>query len=196
MAVRKTARMAQSALTASALLLMVTLSSARAAEPALVAFGACRDGLPNGPYELRMPDGGVRAVGAFHEGKRTGTFFFWSADGGRLAAIPYDNDVRNGTIALWHQRGKPAHEAGRKLEAPVVAGRPHGVRRSWYETGGLRAEASFDRGGLVEAQVWTRSGHPLATADAKRMALQDAHGEETYIAALERIVARHRPQCE
>lgn len=175
---------------------MVTLSSTHAAEPALLASGACRDGQPNGAYELRMPDGRVRAVGAFHEGKRTGTFFFWNADGGRLAAIPYDDDVPNGTIALWHQRGKPSRESGRKLEAPMVAGRPHGIRRSWYETGRLRAEVSFDRGTLVEAEVWTRSGRPLATADAKRIALQDARGEETYIAALERFVARHRPQCE
>lgn len=183
------------AIAAVAALLMAAPWS-RATEPALVAFGACREGEPNGAYELRMADGRIRVQGAFHDGKRTGTFIFWNADSTRLAIVPYDNDVRSGTIALWHPRGRPVREAQRMLEAPVVAGRAHGVRRSWYASGRLRAEAMFDRGTLIDAKVLTESGRPLPIADARRAALEDARNDEVAIAALERIVARHPPQCQ
>ncbi len=36
-----------------------------AAAQALLASGACRDGIPNGMYELRTPAGALRVAGAF-----------------------------------------------------------------------------------------------------------------------------------
>ena len=60
-----------------------------AAQPAgLVASGACRDGQPNGAYELRSANGQVRISGAYAKGHRTGTFLFWSATGARIALVP------------------------------------------------------------------------------------------------------------
>lgn len=181
---------------ALALLLMLVAHCTSAGEPSLVAAGNCRAGGPNGAYELRMADGRVRVQGAFHDGKRTGTFIFWNANGARLAVVPYDNDVRSGTIALWQSRGKPMTEGQRVLEAPVVAGQAHGLRRSWYATGHLRSEATFDRGTLIDARVLSESGRPLPTVEARRTTLDDARAEETVIAALERMVAGHLPRCD
>lgn len=176
--------------------LIATACAADAAQPALIASGACRDGLPSGAYELRMADGRLRVMGAFHNGKRTGTFIFWNASGGRLAAIPYDEDLRNGTVALWHLKGRPAREDGRRLEAPVVAGRPHGARRSWYPSGRLRGEFSYEQGALREAKAWDGAGRLQDDTAARRTAQQDARTEETYIVTLERMVDEHRPPCD
>src|SRR5215470_17260609 len=110
--------------------LVVASMVAPAAAPEFVASGACRDGAPNGAYELRMPDGRLRILGAFAKGRRTGTFLFWAASGDRIAVIPYDDDAKVGTIALWYPPSIPLTEPRRKLEAANSAGVRHGVTRS------------------------------------------------------------------
>ncbi len=170
-------------------------SAGRGAEPGLVVDGTCRGGLANGIYELRGPDGMLRALGAFHTGKRTGTFIFWNAHGGRLAAIPYDEDVRNGTIALWHIGAGSAREIGRRLEAPVQRGRPEGTVRSWHRNGRRSTEAEYVDGRVVRVLAWGASGRPLADAEAARVEQKTMEAADRELADLERLVAEHRPAC-
>ena len=89
-----------------ALLVVLCAASgvAAAAATGWIVDATCRDGQPNGYYELRDGDGALRVAGAFHYGKRTGSFIFWNDRGARIAHIPYDDGVRNGTLATWYDR--------------------------------------------------------------------------------------------
>ncbi len=91
-----------------------------------VVTGACRDGVPNGAYELRMPDGRLRILGAFAKGRRTGTFLFWAASGARIAVIPYDDDAKVGYGRALVCAGDPAGRA-----APQARSRLRGGRAPW-----------------------------------------------------------------
>ncbi len=158
--------------------------------------GSCRDGEPNGAYELRMSDGRLRVVGALAKGKRTGTFLFWAADGARIAVVPYEDDVKNGTVALWHAPANANADAPRKLEAAYVGGQLHGAKRSWYANGNPRTELRYERGELVEARAWIEAGAPLSEARARAMAGDDLATDERFCATLEAMVADNRPRCE
>jgi hypothetical protein len=171
------------------------VAGAAPAQPYL-AIGQCRAGVPNGGYELRMPDGRLRVVGAFAQGRMTGTFIFWTSGGARIAVLPFDNDARIGTIALWYLAPDGRSEAGLKLEAPFVDDQPHGIKRSWYADGALRAEYRYERGALVEARAWTERGTPLPHAEARGLAARDAESEDRYYASLVGVVRDNLPACE
>jgi antitoxin component YwqK of YwqJK toxin-antitoxin module len=158
--------------------------------------GSCRDGEPNGAYELRMPDGRLRIAGAFAKGKRTGTYLFWAASGARIAVVPYDDDVKNGTVALWYAPASANADAPRKLEAAYVTGRLHGSKRSWHTNGNPRTELRYERGELVEARAWVEAGAPLSEVEARAIAVDDLTTDERIFATLEAFVADNRPDCE
>jgi hypothetical protein len=166
-----------------------------AAAQALLASGACRDGVPNGMYELRTAAGQLRVAGAFTMERPIGTFLFWTAAGARIAVIPYDDGVRTGTIAAWYVSDRAATELSHRLEAPYVAGERHGVSRSWHENGTLRGEYVYEHGRLVDARGWTSAGVALSAAAAHAQAEQDALRDERFLESLERLVAEHRPRC-
>jgi antitoxin component YwqK of YwqJK toxin-antitoxin module len=159
-------------------------------------IASCRDGLPNGGYELRTPDGRLRVAGAFAHGRKTGTFIFWTAGGGRLAVIPYDDDARSGTVALWYTTRDGRSEKGRKLEAPYVADRLHGMVRSWYANGASRAEYRYEHGELVEARAWTASSVALSEAQARRLAVRDGESDQRSLDTLLAMVDGHLPRCD
>ncbi len=167
-----------------------------AAAAALVVRATCRDGEPNGGYELRTSAGRLRVLGAFHAGKPTGTFIFWNDAGGRLAAIPYDDGVRNGTVALWHVVGTPPREQGRRLELPLARGAPHGVVRTWHTNGQLRSEAEFAAGEPVKVAAWDASGRALSAADARRIVREDQRRHDAELVRLEELVSKHLPVCD
>jgi antitoxin component YwqK of YwqJK toxin-antitoxin module len=152
--------------------------------------------VPNGGYELRMPDGRLRVVGAFAQGRMTGTFIFWTFGGARIAVLPFDNDARTGTVALWYLAPDGRSEAGRKLEAPYVDDQPHGIMRSWYADGAMRAEYRYEHGALVEARAWNERGTPLTDAEARSLAVSDADTDQRYYESLVRIVRDNLPTCE
>lgn len=158
--------------------------------------GACRGRVPNGAYELRWGDGGPRIVGAFANGRLTGTFIFWTPGGARMALIPFDNDAKSGTVALWYAAPDAALEAGRKLEAPYVANRLHGVKRSWQANGMPRAEYRYQHGVLVAARGWTEVGTPISDAAARDLAESDAEADERYYASLLAVVRDNLPACD
>jgi len=174
---------------------MVSLAAVAAAEPLNVA-GSCREGLPNGGYELRTIDGRLRAVGAFAHGKKTGTFIFWTAGGARLAVIPYDEDARNGTVALWYVETSERIEAGRRLEARYVDDRRHGITRSWHTNGAIRSEDRYERGGVVEARAWTKTGAALPETEARDLAIRDAESDQALFDALVAVVDDNLPRCD
>ncbi|TMH17752.1 MAG: hypothetical protein E6H64_14565 [Betaproteobacteria bacterium] len=73
---------------------VLALAAGQALAQPYVVVGQCRYGVPNGGYELRMPDGRLRVVGAFAQGRMTGTFIFWSGAGARVAVMPFDRGIR------------------------------------------------------------------------------------------------------
>jgi hypothetical protein len=178
------------------LAVLALVASTGAFAQAFEVTGSCRDGLPNGNYELRMPDTRLRVVGAFAHGRKTGTFIFWNAGGARIAVVPYDDDQRNGTVALWYVTQDSRIESGRRLEAPFVADRLHGVLRSWYPSGLPRAEYRYERGRLVEARAWTDAGSPLSDADAASSATSDAEADQRMLDELVALVQEHLPRCD
>jgi hypothetical protein len=175
------------------------LLGAAGAPPAAAADyavrGGCRDGQPNGAYELSSPDGRLRVSGAFAKGRRTGTFIFWSARGARIAAVPFDDDAKSGTVALWYAPAGGGDDGRRKLEAPYRADVPHGERRSWHRNGNPRIVALYEQGRLAEARAWSPEGAPLPDADARAQAEGDLALDATLLAEFDRIVDDNRPPC-
>ena len=184
------------ALGSFAAVMLLALPAASAQAQPLEVIGSCRDGLPNGNYELRMPDGRLRVVGAFAHGRKTGTFIFWTSGGARIAVIPYDDDVRSGTVASWYVRPDARIENGRKLEAPYVADLLHGLVRSWYPNGALRAEYRYEHGALVEAHAWTDASASVPDEEAMSQALRDAEADQRLLEGLTALVHDHLPNCD
>ena len=176
-------------------LLALALAAPAAAET-LVAFGRCRDGQPNGLYELRTLENRLRVVVAFAKGRRTGTFIFWDANGARIAVIPYDDDVMVGTVAAWYDPKLARADPPRKSEAAYASGVLHGVKRSWHPNGRPRTEFRYERGALVEARAWTPRGAALGGARARKQAEEDAAADERFYASLEAEVSANLPRCD
>jgi antitoxin component YwqK of YwqJK toxin-antitoxin module len=162
----------------------------------LEAVGSCREGVPNGAYELFQADGRLRAVGAFAQGRKTGTFIFWTRDGARIGVIPYSDDLRSGTIALWYTTRGNGRELRPKSETPYVDNLPHGLKRSWYRNGKPALEARYEHGSLEEVRAWTESGLPLAEDEARRLAARELSADEGLTAGLDALVREQRPKCE
>ena len=178
-----------------ALAAVVMIAATAAGAERFVVVGACRGGVPNGAYELRMPDGRLRVSGAFASGRKTGTFIFWTAAGARIAVVPYDEDAKSGTVARWYTTSS-GRESGRKLEAPFSENVLHGIERSWHPNGVLRSESRYERGALAATQAWDRSGVPLPEPQARRLAAQDATADERFLSELDATVRDHPPRCE
>lgn len=158
--------------------------------------GSCRDGAPNGAYELRTQGGRLRVAGAFAHGRKTGTFIFWSSSGARVAVIPYQDDAKAGTVALWYIAPGASRELQRKLEAPYVADNLNGIKRSWNPRGGRRAEFRYENGVLTDARAWGEDGTPRPRLDAKAQAAADDLTDARFYEALEALVRDHMPRCD
>jgi hypothetical protein len=182
--------------TAGALALGLILAAAAPAASAetFSVVGACRAGLPNGAYELRMPDGRLRIAGAFAQGRKTGTFIFWTAGGARSAVIPYDDDAKTGTVALWYTAA--GHELARRIEAPYAYNQLHGIVRAFYSNGAPRAELRYEHGTMVVAEAWDQHGARLSPAQAQRLAVGEVRAAERVYSGLEALVHEHPPRCE
>ena len=181
--------------TLAAGLLFASFATVAAAQ-ALEVVGSCREGLPNGAYELRTSDGRLRAVGAFAHGKKTGTFIFWTTNGARVAVIPFEEDARKGTVAFWYPGERDWIEGGRKLEARYVDDRRHGLTRSWYANGTPRSEYRYEHGRLIEARAWSQTGRALAEAEAREQAFGDTESDQSVIDTLVGVVDDHPPRCD
>jgi hypothetical protein len=174
---------------------IAALAACTAAQ-AFTIVGACRNGQPNGAYELRMEDGRLLVAGAFAYGRKTGTFIFWSEGGARVAVMPYDEDSRSGTVALWYVSPGASVETARRLEAPYVHDRLNGLVRSWYATGAPKAEERYENGQLVDAQAWTEAGMPIPEPEARALAGSDAEADQRLCDTLLALVRDNLPRCD
>ena len=170
--------------------------AAVAQAPAWLVDGSCRDGQPQGRYELRDPSGNLRVAGAFNLGRRTGSFIFWTATGARIAHIPYDEDVRNGTLATWYETRGSDREPPRRFESAWRRGARDGLTRSWYAGGQLRSETQYVQGRLVTTTGWTNAGTRVGDSTARDIAARDAAAADTEYAELESLVRDHPPRCD
>lgn len=176
--------------------LMLTLVPLALAAKAFDVVGACRNGVANGAYELRTQDRNLRVVGAFAHGRKTGTFIFWNSSGARVAVIPYQDDEMAGTVAFWYTVPGARRELQRKLEAPYVENRLHGIKRSWNPRGGRRSEFRYQRGVLSDAKAWEDNGTPRPKTEALAQAATDEVTDKQLFAALEALIHDHPPHCE
>ena len=179
-----------------AAMLVALLAADGAFAQRLETTGSCRDGLANGAFELRMPNGQLRVAGALAKGRRTGTFIFWSASGARVAVVPYDDNSKTGTVALWYPPAGARGDIARKFETPFSDGVMHGEVRAWHPDGTRRGDYRYANGTLVAAAAWTARGTPVAEANARAQADRDAAQNERYYAALEKMIADNEPRCE
>jgi antitoxin component YwqK of YwqJK toxin-antitoxin module len=177
------------------LLLAVTGAAAAAPDATFIVDGGCRDGVPQGRYELRTMGGTLRVAGAFSHGIRTGSFIFWNAAGSRIAHVPYDEDVRNGTIATWYD-GPAGTEPLRRDESAWRRGARDGSTRTWYPDGRRRSEAEFAKGTLVTATAWSDAGARLTEHAARELILRDAAAADARYEQLETLIRAHLPQCD
>jgi hypothetical protein len=166
-----------------------------APKPAWIVDASCRDGEPQGPYQLRTGDRQLRVAGAFNAGKRTGSFIFWTAKGVRAAHIPYDDDVRNGTVAVWYD-GPSGREPARRFESVWHRGSRDGQTRSWHADGHRRSETEYAGGRYVSSIGWTDAGDRLADAAARDLAAHDARTADAIYAELDALILDHLPRCE
>ena len=157
--------------------------------------GTCRDGLPQGVYELRGENGRLRVLGAYNQGRRTGSFLFWTSTGVRIAHLPYSEGALNGTVSLWYADSNGA-EPRRKLEAAYVANRREGETRSWHGNGKLRARYIYRAGELRSAEAWDDDGRKLPPGDARDLAARDLAADNDFFNSLDRIVRAHPPDCQ
>ena len=158
--------------------------------------GSCRNGAPNGAYELRTEDGRLRVAGAFAHGRKTGTFIFWSSSGARVAVIPYQDDAKAGTVALWYTSPGAKRELQRKLEAPYVEDNLNGIKRSWNPRGSRRAEFRYEHGVLTNARAWGEDGTPRTGPEAEAQAASDDLTDKRFYEVLETLVRDHLPHCD
>jgi hypothetical protein len=170
-------------------------AAAARADPTFRVGGQCRDGAAQGGYTLHAGDGRLRVQGAFSQGQRVGSFIFWSTAGVRVAHLPFDADELNGTVSLWYPDARPATEAPRKSTAGYRNGRRHGLTRSWYPGGRLRAESDYADGSLVSARAWSETGRPYDEARAREIAERDRAADVEYVDTLLALVRRHMPDC-
>lgn len=173
--------------------LAASVVSAVARAESFEANGACRDGLPQGVYELRDDAGRLRVLGAYNQGRRTGSFLFWNRAGVRVAHVPFDEDAINGTVSLWYE--SPALEPQRRLEARYTANRPNGEKRAWSSDGRLRARIRYRDGELVSAEAWDSAGSRLPDQDAAALAARELTGDRQHLDALFETVKAHPPSC-
>ena len=178
-----------------ALACVVPAAAANGPEPGLGVSGQCRDGLPQGGYALRMADGRLRVQGAFSQGQRVGSFIFWTSAGVRIAHLPFDADQISGTVSLWYATARAGAEPGRKLEAGYRSGERHGLTRSWYPSGRLRAEYDYAEGALTAARAWSEAGAAYDETRARQMAERDRAADVEYLDTLLATVRRHLPDC-
>ncbi|MFO1412611.1 MAG: hypothetical protein U1F10_01585 [Burkholderiales bacterium] len=184
------------ALVASLLCACLMPGSAPAAAQDFTVTGNCREGLPHGAYELRGPDGQLRAAGAFNRGKRMGSFLFWTESGARLAQLPYDEDALNGNAAAWYPPAARGRDQVQRMEAGYAQGRLAGTKRTWYATGRDRTELRYDAGSLAAARAFGEGGKPLPEAEARALAVRDEAADARFVATLEALVREHLPRCE
>jgi antitoxin component YwqK of YwqJK toxin-antitoxin module len=175
---------------------LLAAAPALAAAQELEVHAACRDGLPHGAYELRTPGGDLRIAGAFNRGTRTGSFIYWAGNGARIAHVPYDEDRKSGTLSLWYVPPRSGREPQPKLQAGFAGGKRNGITRSWYADGRPRTLFRYEMDELADARAWSRTGSPLADADARERAARDRDLDDKYYASLDAIVTGHLPDCK
>lgn len=180
----------------AALVAALLVAAPAAAAETFDVRGACRDGEPQGIYELRDARGSLRVLGAFSRGRRTGSFIYWSEKGDRIAHLPYDDGAISGTVALWYAGAGPGREPQQQLEAAYAKGTPNGAKRSWHPNGSARGDYLYERGTLVAAKAWRADGSPLSEDEARAQATLDAADEAKTYAALAAVVDRHLPSCK
>jgi hypothetical protein len=154
----------------------------------------CRDGRPQGPYQLRSDNGQLRVAGAFNEGTPTGSFIFWRANGVREAHIPYNHGTRNGTVATWYD-GAPGREPPRHLESVWRHGVRDGQTRTWYEDGHRRSETEYAGGRIVRSIGWTRAGERLADDAARALAERDEQAADVEYGQRDALIRDHPASC-
>jgi len=113
----------------------------------------------------------------------------------RIAHVPFDADLVNGTVSLWYADARDGAEPAHKLTAEYRAGERHGLTRSWYPDGRLRAEYDYAAGVLESARAFSPAGGAYDESRARAMAERDRAADVEYLDTLLATVRHHQPDC-
>jgi antitoxin component YwqK of YwqJK toxin-antitoxin module len=172
---------------------------APAPAPQYEVKGACKDGQPDGPYELRLASGGpLQATGPFEAGARSGLFTFYDSDGRKIAEVPYRLDQIDGMVKLWYPAATPgtAEQGPRKLESLFAAGVRDGLTTAWYADGARRAELVYMNGVPRRAQYWSPAGENVIGPEGAKRAEEGEKVDLDLLIALDKLPREHPIRCD
>ena len=94
----------------------------------------------------------VRLLVSFMEGKRQGVFAEWDERGNLRQKGEYFDGEKDGLFYEFGGQGKKVSQRN------YLIGKLHGKSDFWYEDGGLKLEAVFEQGLIIEARGWLSNG--------------------------------------
>jgi len=138
----------------------------------------------HGPYRRWYPNGQLACEGKYLDGVRVGPWVTYYPDGTRESEGVYRRGLRNRKWSYWHEDGeRNGAESGEyhaEFEsfasgAPRVEGERrlkfrHGVRRWFWEAGGMRCEGHYHNDDRSGTWTWFRpDGSVLYTGEVERV---------------------------
>lgn len=158
--------------------------------------GSCAGGIPDGPFELVLPNGRAQVSGSYLRGAKEGLVVIYSSAGPRVAEVPYHDDAFQGTIKLWYMPESTSDTVRRrKLESSYRSGFRDGPSLSWYPDGRQRKNATYAQGKLVTVEAWDDSGVPLSDDQARRMAAFDEEADRKLYSVYEQVIGENPVSC-
>lgn len=112
------------------------------------------DGVGEGPFWSRRPDGSLRVWGEARNDVPHGTWIKFHPDGGKEIEAEYRNGQLSGAFQQWNRDGRLVY-AGRH----DAGGEMHGTWTRWWPNGGKRVEWEMSHGRSDgEVRAWWESG--------------------------------------
>ena len=134
-------------------------SFARSGEGGVVLVeGRYSDGLREGVWIERYPDGSMRSRGSWEGGRRNGQWEWWYDDSTPKKSGVYADEQPDGTWREWYRNGQM------RLEARWSGGLPDGEWREWHEGGSLASVGRYREG--LEEGTWEIL-HPDGSLEAR-----------------------------
>ncbi len=162
----------------------------------LEAVGACRDGVPNGAYELFQADGRLARGRRIRAGQEDRDLHLLDRRRGahRRHTLQRRRAQRHDRAVVYdsRQRARAAAEVGSAL-CRWQAARDQALLVPERQA---ELEARYERGSLG-AKAWTEAGLPLADADARAgWPRRSSQRTRPVYATLDALVRDHRPHCD
>ncbi|HEY5738488.1 MAG TPA: hypothetical protein VIW27_02125 [Gammaproteobacteria bacterium] len=165
-----------------------------ASSDGLSVAAECRNGVPEGKYQIESAQGRVRVKGSFVDGLRDGEFVFYTANGDRMIVLPYTRGLLNGAVKAWHVGAGDANSP-LKLLSDIKDGFIKGRHRTWYENGKPRSDFVIEDGEITAGETWNPDGTVLEIKDRAQFLSAEIQSDFAYYERLEQVMDAHPPTC-